>query len=102
MRHARASLRTHPRIPAVTSACLAILAACGGSSTDADRVSTGTAAIAPSSGGDPAALDASTSERGTRAALPNLLPAINDSGFAVTYSLAGTIDRSGPFFQSLG
>src|SRR5262245_40632157 len=103
MRNTRKSYRANPRIPAVTSICLAILAACGGSSSDADRVSSGRAAIAPSSSGDPVVLDASTSERsGTRSALPNLLPSINDSGFAATYSLAGTIDRSGPFFQSLG
>jgi cytochrome c peroxidase len=35
-------------------------------------------------------------------ALPNLLPMPNDSGFAATYSLAGVIDQTGPFFQSLG
>jgi mono/diheme cytochrome c family protein len=35
-------------------------------------------------------------------ALPNLAPMPNDSGYAATYSLAGVIDQTGPFFQSLG
>ena len=35
-------------------------------------------------------------------ALPNRMLAPNDSGFAATYSLAGVIDQTGPFFQSLG
>jgi cytochrome c peroxidase len=103
MLQARTSLRVGPRNLAVTSVCLAVLAACGGSASDADRMSTSAAAIAPSSTGNAVALDASTGERsGLPLALPNLMPALNDSGFAATYSLAGTIDRSGPFFQSLG
>jgi len=35
-------------------------------------------------------------------ALANLRPFPNDSGFAATYSLAGVVDQSGPFFQSMG
>lgn len=35
-------------------------------------------------------------------ALPNLMLAPNTSGFAATYSLAGVIDQTGPFFQNLG
>lgn len=35
-------------------------------------------------------------------ALPNLAPMPNDSGYAATYSPAGVIDQTGPFFQSLG
>jgi cytochrome c peroxidase len=34
--------------------------------------------------------------------LPNLFPFLNATGFAATYSNAGKIDLSGPFFQSLG
>ena len=36
------------------------------------------------------------------ATLPNLVPTANDSGFAATFSKSGVIDRTGPFFQSLG
>jgi cytochrome c peroxidase len=39
---------------------------------------------------------------GGHAALPNLVPTVNDSGFAATFSKTGVIDRTGPFFQSLG
>ncbi len=35
-------------------------------------------------------------------AIPNLARFANPSGFAATFSTAGVIDRSGPFFQSLG
>ncbi len=35
-------------------------------------------------------------------AMANLKPMRNDSGYAATFSLAGVIDQSGPFFQSLG
>jgi len=35
-------------------------------------------------------------------ALRNLMLFPNDSGFASTYSLAGVIDQTGPFFQNLG
>ena len=34
--------------------------------------------------------------------MPNLLPSANDSGFSATFSKVGVIDRTGPFFQSLG
>ena len=36
------------------------------------------------------------------ATLPNLVPTANDSGFAATFSKSGVVDRTGPFFQSLG
>jgi hypothetical protein len=100
MQNADTSLRFQPRLLAVTSTCLAVLAACGGSSTDAD----GTTAVAPvsPSTGMASVLATQSSVRADAPALPNLLPAFNDSGFAATYSLAGAIDRSGPFFQSLG
>jgi len=80
---------------------LAVLVACGGSpSAVGDMPVT---AAAASNAGEPLVVAASTADRsGTPPALPNLLPALNDAGFAATFSLAGTIDRSGPFFQSLG
>jgi cytochrome c peroxidase len=34
--------------------------------------------------------------------LPNLFPFLNRTGFSGTYSSAGNVDLSGPFFQSLG
>lgn len=34
--------------------------------------------------------------------MPNMLPIPNASGFSATYSTAGAIDLTGPFFQSLG
>src|SRR5579863_1319345 len=34
--------------------------------------------------------------------LRNLFPFINFTGFSGTYSSAGSVDLSGPFFQSLG
>jgi len=34
--------------------------------------------------------------------MPSMLPFANASGYAATYSTAGTIDLTGPFFQSLG
>src|ERR1019366_1150070 len=34
--------------------------------------------------------------------LPNLFPFLNRAGFSATYSSAGNVDMSGPFFQSLG
>jgi cytochrome c peroxidase len=83
---------------ALASACLAALASCGGSTDDAVSAH-GVAAAAPPSTNDKVFALAAPAEQ---PALPNLLPSINDSGFAATYSLAGTIDRSGPFFQSLG
>jgi cytochrome c peroxidase len=79
----------------------ALLAGCGGSSSPEQSLVAqptllleGTDAVA---GNETAARAAEN-----RAALPNLLPSINDSGFAATFSRAGVIDRSGPFFQSLG
>ena len=39
---------------------------------------------------------------GERTFLPNMLPFPNASGMAATYSTNGSIDMTGPFFQSLG
>jgi hypothetical protein len=91
------------------SAAIVVLNACGGAS---DSEPTQLAALATETRvgveGD-AQLAAASDQPGAaptdadnRSALPNLLPFINRSGFAATYSLSGVIDRSGPFFQSLG
>jgi cytochrome c peroxidase len=86
-------------------ATILFLSACGGSSSDAPAV------VAPA---DPQltdpALEAAAAEfadtafapTGGHAALPNLVPTLNDSGFAMTFSATGVVDRTGPFFQSLG
>lgn len=42
------------------------------------------------------------SAEGLAPALPNMKLFANDSGFAATFSTAGVIDQTGPFFQSLG
>ena len=88
---------------AITASIL-ILAACGGSSSD-DPV----AAVPEPSLADPAleqtaATFAATAfaPTGGLPALPNLVPTANDSGFAATFSKTGVIDRTGPFFQTLG
>ncbi len=88
---------------AITASIL-MLAACGGSSSD-DPV----AAVPEPSLADPAleqtaATFAATAfaPTGGLPALPNLVPTANDSGFAATFSKMGVIDRTGPFFQSLG
>lgn len=39
---------------------------------------------------------------GDRTFLPNMLPFPNASGMAATYSTDGSVDMTGPFFQSLG
>ena len=41
-------------------------------------------------------------EAGERTHLPNMLPFPNPGGLAATYSTEGSIDLTGPFFQSLG
>ena len=86
------------------TASLFILTACGGSSNDPVPTATPEATLT-----DPAleALAAQFAESAFaptagHAALPNLVPTANDSGFAATFSRAGVIDRTGPFFQELG
>jgi hypothetical protein len=126
-RHARDGAR-RGGVVAVVASAIAVLAACGGSSQDetaaqaAETASTATTASATAAGVADAASAAgastpdATAERlqaedadrrsgsadDTRTSLPNLLPAVNESGIAATFSLAGVIDRTGPFFQSLG
>ncbi|MGH6611298.1 MAG: hypothetical protein ACRECQ_13700, partial [Burkholderiaceae bacterium] len=46
--------------------------------------------------------DTTFAPTGGHMTLPNLTPTTNESGFAATFSKAGVIDRSGPFFQDLG
>ncbi|MGZ3382717.1 MAG: hypothetical protein ACXVBB_20995, partial [Isosphaeraceae bacterium] len=91
------------------AACIALLGACGGSSpedpTPASATDPAGASAATATGGRAqaeAVTSTSVAASDTRPALPNLLPSFNDSGFAATFSLAGVIDRTGPFFQSLG
>ena len=79
-----------------------VLTACGGSSDDQPAA---TAAPAATELSDPAleataAAFASTAFAPTdgQAALPNLVPTANDSGFAATFSKSGVVDRTGPFF----
>ena len=86
-----------------TSVCVAALAACGGSASDQGTTPVVAAAHRvdlPAAARHDAFVQSASPDDAP--ALPNLLPALNDSGFATTFSLAGAIDRSGPFFQSLG
>ena len=76
-----------------------LLSACGGGSSQDTAAATSADAVQEEAVKFSAA---AASAREGLPASPNLLPAINDSGFAATFSLAGAIDRSGPFFQSLG
>jgi len=82
-----------------------MLVSCGGSSEDSPAIAAAPAAEPT----DPileatAAAFAATAfaPTGGQAALPNLVPTANDDGFAATFSKSGVIDRTGPFFQSLG
>ena len=88
-----------------TVICILVLAACGGSSGDAPTVAASPSATLLDPGmEEAAAMFAATAAAPTGGdpALPNLVPSINDSGYAATFSKAGVVDRSGPFFQSLG
>ncbi|MGZ5241447.1 MAG: cytochrome C [Caldimonas sp.] len=91
------------------AASIAALSACGGSSPEepsaAAAADPARAAAAAATGGRAqaeAAAGKADAASAARPALPNLLPSFNDSGFAATFSLAGVIDQTGPFFQSLG
>jgi hypothetical protein len=84
------------------------LAGCGGSNDDGGAPPPLLAAASNESSSPraPAAATASSTvvadRTSTALATSNLQLALNDSGLAATYSTAGVIDRSGPFFQSLG
>ena len=85
--------------------CISVLAACGGSSQDAPVVEPEPAASLSAAGIEKAAAmfaETAASPTAGAPALPNMVPSSNGSGFAATFSKAGVIDRSGPFFQSLG
>ena len=88
---------------AITASIL-ILASCGGSSSDDTVEAPPEATLADPALEQMAATFAATAfaPTGGIPALPNLVPTANDSGFAATFSKTGAIDRSGPFFQSLG
>ena len=87
------------------TAIILLLASCGGSSSD-DPIA---AAPPEATLADPA-LEQTAAEFaetafapiGGLSVLPNLVPTQNDSGFAATFSKTGVVDRTGPFFQSLG
>lgn len=86
-------------------ASIFVLTACGGSSPDDPIVDTSAEAPLTDPALEAAAAafaDSAFSPTGGHAALPNLVPTINDGGFAATFSKTGVIDRTGPFFQSLG
>ena len=83
-----------------------VLTACGGSSDDQPAA---VAAPAATELSDPALeataaafADTALAPTGGHAALPNMVPTLNDSGLAATFSKSGVVDRTGPFFQSLG
>ncbi len=83
-----------------------VLTACGGSSDDQPAA---VAAPAATELSDPALeaaaatfADTAFAPTGGHAALPNMVPTLNDSGIAATFSKVGVVDRTGPFFQSLG
>lgn len=86
-------------------ASILVLTACGGSSSD-DPIAAAPpdATLADPALEQTAAAFAETAfaPTGGLPALPNLVPTLNDSGFAATFSKTGVIDRTGPFFQSLG
>ena len=86
------------------TACILILASCGGSSSEDAVESAPEATLADPALEQMAATFAATAfaPTGGIPALPNLVPTANDSGFAATFSKTGVIDRTGPFFQSLG
>lgn len=88
-----------PCVLAALCAAVAMLSACGGGS-ESGAVDPLAAAVPDAQA--PADRGARLATLESRSALPNLLPAINRNGFAATYSVAGVIDRSGPFFQNLG
>jgi hypothetical protein len=89
----------------VMMATILLLAACGGSSTDEPAATATADAQLTDAALDAAAAafaDTAFAPTGGQAALPNLVPTLNDSGVAATFSKTGVVDRTGPFFQSLG
>ena len=81
-----------------------VLSACGGSSDEPVAVIPADAPLTdPALEAAAAAFaDTALAPTGGHAALPNMVPTLNDSGFAATFSKSGVVDRTGPFFQSLG
>jgi len=93
---------THLAVAAAT-----LLAGCGGGADTGAAAPT--TARAPADGAPTALAERGGELRSEqpladegRQASANLQLAANSAGLAATYSLAGVIDRSGPFFQSLG
>ena len=84
-------------------ATIVSLAACGGSSDEPATATTAASLSDPALEQQAAAFaETAFAPTGGHSALPNLTPTVNDSGFAATFSKAGVIDRTGPFFQDLG
>lgn len=88
------------------AASILMFTACGGSGDDGPVTAAAPAATEMT---DPALeataaayAESALSPTGGHAALPNLVPTANESGFAATFSKSGVIDRTGLFFQSLG
>src|SRR5258706_12463529 len=101
MSYARNWCRIDARLAACAS--LAILAACGGSADDgATSEAAATAVAAPPAPERVAAGPPTLARTHPRPALPNPLPAVNESGGAATYRPAGSIDPTGPVFHSPG
>ena len=88
----------------VIMASMLTLTACGGSSSDDSPAAAPEASLIDPALEQTAAVFAETAftPTGGLPALPNLVPTANDSGFAATFSKTGVIDRTGPFFQTLG
>ncbi len=102
------------------AALAGIVGACGGDQSGADDAPVPSAAADPrlSGAGDSRSQAAANPDVAEAAQPPdhaakellpagapatkNLVRSANPSGFAATFSLSGVIDRSGPFFQSLG
>ena len=105
----------------LSATIVTLLTACGGSSTDepatsletnptdasttpvTDLASSGHVVIDEEVEAKSAEFgDAAFKTSGGRSFIPNLVPIANGTGFAATFSKVGIIDRTGPFFQSLG
>ena len=104
MTRKRISAHARPWKLLLPVASLLAVTGCGGGDGSSDSVAAPRESMRSASVQVAAAATqgAVTSSAPSAPAIPNLQLALNDSGFAATYSTAGVIDRSGPFFQSLG
>jgi cytochrome c peroxidase len=84
---------------------LLVVAGCGGGAASEDSAMVSSMATTPSPAPESGAMvNAAGSSAEVQASRPpaNFSLALNSSGIAQTYSVAGVIDRTGAFFQSLG